>query len=161
VLGVASHHVPPDINAQLRAALRPLDDDERALERKLDETIEARARALAEQRQKEEQVQAEEQSRAISVADPSRPLQVRYRFNAGLSITDPMDKRTITQEARDAVMAWVEERNEWVKGRGLCVGEASMQVWPGAIPADHPGGERVFAGTFIPVTAAKPDKKSN
>jgi hypothetical protein len=161
VLGVASHHIPADINAQLKAALRPLDEEELALERKLDETIEARARALAEKRQKEEHTQSEEQRKAISVADPNRPLPVRYRFNAGLSLSDPLDKRTITEEARVAVMAWVAERNDWVKGRGLCVGEATMQVWPGPIPAEHPGGERVFAGTFIPVTAAKPDQKSN
>ena len=153
VLGVASHHVPPEVNTQLRAAVRPLDDEERALERQLDEAQEALARKAAEERQAAERAAAEEHRRTVAYADPNRPMQVRYRYNAGLSLADPTDPRTVTDEARQAVMAWVEERNEWGQGRGQCVGEASLEVWPGPIPADARSG-RIISGTFVPVTAA-------
>ena len=32
VMGIASHHVPLDISEQLKAAMRPLDDEEKALD---------------------------------------------------------------------------------------------------------------------------------
>jgi len=82
-------------------------------------------------------------------------MQIRYRFNAGLSVSDPTDSRAITDEARRAATAWVEERNEWVQSRGQCVGEAALQVWPGPIPAGS-RTERIITGTFIPVTAPRP-----
>jgi hypothetical protein len=152
VLGVASHHLPPEVNSELRAALRPLDDEELALERGLAEEQDVQARKLAAERQAAERAAVEEHRRSVAYADPNRPLQVRYRFSAGLSVADPSDTRVISEEARVAAMAWVEERNEWVQGRGQCVGEASLEVWPGPIPAG-PRNERVISGTFVPVTA--------
>jgi hypothetical protein len=154
VLGVASHHVPPEVNTQLRAALRPLDDEERALEQRIEQEQEAQAKTLAAERQAAERAAVAEHRRSVAYADPNRPLQLRYRFNAGLSLADPSDTRAISDEARLAAMAWVEERNEWVRGRDQCVGEASLEVWPGAIPAGS-RSERVVSGTFVPVTAPR------
>jgi hypothetical protein len=148
------------VNAKLRAALKPLDDEEGALERRLRDEQEAQARKLAEQRQAAESAAAEEHRRSVAYADPNRPMQIRYRFNAGLSVADATDSRAIPDEARQAVMAWVEERNEWVRDRGQCVGEAGLQVWPGPIPAGS-GAERVITGTFIPVTAPRPKTPAN
>jgi hypothetical protein len=80
-------------------------------------------------------------------------MELLYRFNRPeLSKTDPVDERPITDEAKDAVMAWVAERMEWVAGRGQTVGEAKVTVYPAALPA---GKERVVTGSFVPVTAPK------
>jgi hypothetical protein len=53
--------------------------------------------------------------------------------------------------ARDAVLAWIAERNEWVAARGQTVGECTVKVWPGKMPAKE--DERVKEGRFVPVTA--------
>jgi hypothetical protein len=78
-------------------------------------------------------------------------MDVRYLYNAPLALTDGMDPRPISDEAREAVLAWVAERNEWVEGRGQIVGEAKVTVWPG--PIAKAGADRVQGGSFIPVTA--------
>src|SRR5689334_18408867 len=55
VLGVVFEGLTPEQNARLRAAMRPLDADEKAAERKLDEADAKRASAAAEERAKEEE----------------------------------------------------------------------------------------------------------
>src|SRR5262245_22163941 len=54
VLGVASKGISQDTDARLRAALRPLDAEEREAEKKLDDAI----AAVAKERQEEEQKRA-------------------------------------------------------------------------------------------------------
>ena len=155
VLGVASHNIPPELNQELRAAMRPLDAEEQLLEQQRKAAVEEADRQRAEQQQKRAAEEAVKQREAIAKADPNRPMMVRYRFNADLKLADGMDPRSITDEARAAVTAWVEERNSWVEGRGQVVGEANVTVYPGPLPDGV--SERVQSGTFVPVTAPKKD----
>ncbi|RLB48302.1 MAG: hypothetical protein DRI90_25505 [Deltaproteobacteria bacterium] len=155
VLGVASDDVPPELNDQLRAATRPLDEEEKLLDRQRTAALEDEARKRAQKEQKRAVEEAAKHRDEIANADPNRPLEIRYRFNEGLSVADPVDTRTITDEARAAMMAWIEERNSWVASRGNVVGEAKVSVYPGPLPDRVT--ERVDVGTFIPVTAPKKD----
>jgi hypothetical protein len=153
VLGVANLGLAADVNDRLRAAMRPLDPDERERERELEARLDAEARAKNAEAQKREAAQTALHLAAAANADPDRPMEVHYRYDKDLELTDPADKRAITAEVRDAVLAWVRERDEWVKDRGQVVGDAKVAVWPGKLPTSA-DGERVKSGTFIPVTAA-------
>lgn len=150
VMGVASHHLPPEVEDELRTHLKPLDDEERELERKLAaaadaEVAKARVAELAEAgRRAREQQQGDK-------ADPDRVMNLHYVMNKGLAHVDPGDQRPITDAARKAAMEWIEERAGWVKVRNQIVAEATVQVWPGPIPEGK--SERVIGGSFVPVTA--------
>jgi hypothetical protein len=76
-------------------------------------------------------------------------MEIQWRFDSGMRLTDPLDTRPITEAARDAVFAFIAERNEWVEKRGQCVGECTVKVWPGKLPAGKE--ERVAEGRFVPV----------
>jgi hypothetical protein len=155
VLGVVFEGLSPEQNARLKAAKRPLDDAEKAAEQRLVTTAGHAAEAAQALRQKEADAARAAHREALKNADPNRPMEVRYLYNADLSLTDVEDSRPISDEARAAVLAWVAERNEWVEGRGQVVGEAKVTVWPG--PIGKKGADRVQGGTFIPVTGpAKP-----
>jgi hypothetical protein len=151
VLGVVFDGLSAEQNARLKAAKRPLDPEERAAEERLADAAEQAAEAARALRERETEAARAAHREAMKTADPNRPMEVRYLYNAPLSLTDAMDPRSITDEAREAVLAWVAERNEWVEGRGQIVGEAKVTVWPGPIPKK--GAERVQGGSFIPVTA--------
>jgi len=155
VLGVASHHVPQEINQRLKEAVRPLDEEEKLLVKQHAAALEDLARKRAEQEQKRAAETAAKHKAAMATADPNRPLEIRYRFDAGLSVADRADDRTITPEAEEAVMAWIEERNSWVASRHQVVGEANVKAYPGPLPDGVT--ERVESGTFVPVTAPKSD----
>jgi hypothetical protein len=156
VLGVASASIAQDIDARLRAALRPLDADEKAREEELDAAVTQRRH----ERQGEEQKRAEASElahkEAIRTADPDREMEVHYTYNGELAPTDPADTRPISLEVKADVLAWVDERNEWVESRNQVVGDAKVTVWPRTIPK---GQDRVQRGTFIPVSA--PEKKTS
>jgi hypothetical protein len=152
VLGVATLEVASDVNARLRAAMRPLDTEEQAAVRALEAEDVALTRAREEQKQQREQAAAKAHRDAMATADPNRPMEVHFRYDQELELTDAADGRAITEEARAAVLAWIAERNEWVEGRGQVVGDAKVTVWPGPLPASA-GGERVKGGSFVPVTA--------
>ena len=154
VLGIASHHVSPEVSNELKALNRPLDDDEE----KLRETVES-AQAEAQRLQLEEQQRAQAAAAAVQLAeqqtaDPNRPLELRYTYRGDLTVTTAGDDREVTEAAHEAVLAWVAERNEWVAGRGQVVGDANLRVYPGPVPD---GEDRIVSGTFIPVTASKRD----
>jgi len=151
VLGVVFEGLTPEQNARLKEAKRPLEDDERAAEEKLAQVTEKAAEAARALREKEMAAARDAHREAMKNADPNRPMEVRYFYDKSLSHTNPEDERAITDEARDAVLAWVAERNEWVESRGQIVGEAKVTVWPGPIPKK--GADRVQGGTFIPCTA--------
>jgi len=151
VLGVVFEGLSPEQNARLKAAKRPLDDAERAAEERLAQRAEQVAEAARALRAKEADAARARHRDALKDADPNRPMEVRYLYNAPLSLTDAEDPRAIPEEAAAAVLAWVAERNEWVEGRGQIVGEAKVTLWPGPIPKK--GADRVQGGTFIPVTA--------
>ena len=153
VLGVATLELPSDVNARLKAALRPLDAEEKAAEIKLEADTQAAVAKRNEEAAKRDQATADAHRAALATADPNRPMEVHFRYDKELELTDRADPRLITPEARDAVMAWVRERDEWVKDRGQVVGDAKVLVYPGPLPAKVT--ERVKGGTFAPVTAAE------
>lgn len=157
VLGVVFEGISREENDRMRASMRALDDDERARVTELDAAERKVREAQAEARRREAAADAERQREAAKNAPVDRPMEIRFRFDEPeLSKVDAHDDRPITEEARAAVMAWVEERMEWVASRGQTVGEAKVTVYPGPVPAK---AERVVLGTFVPVTA--PPKGTN
>ncbi len=155
VLGVATDEVPHDVNQRLRSAMRPLDEEEKLLERQLQQATDDLLRERAKERAEKEAAEAVKLHKEAADADPNRPMEVRYRYNAELASADQLDTRTISDEAREAVNAWVAERNTWVESRGQVVGEAKLTVHAGPLPEGV--SERVVMGTFVPVSA--PAKK--
>jgi hypothetical protein len=151
VLGVAGQTpIPMEVQDRLRATMRPLDADERLAEREmelaaekddLEREKEARAKELEAQKKHEE---------AMRTADPERLMEIHWRFDGEMRLTDAADPRPITDAARAAVHAWIAERDEWVAGRGQCVGECTVKVWPGKMPPEE--SDRVKEGRFFPVT---------
>jgi len=150
VLGVVFEGLTKEQNERLKAAMRPLDEEERAAEQALEAARAKAAEAAREARRKEDEVAQKAHREAMKNADPNRLMELLYRYDTGLSLADPTDGRAISDEAREAALAWVAERNEWVEGRGQIVGEAKVKVWPGPLPKS--GAERVDSGVFIPVT---------
>jgi hypothetical protein len=78
-------------------------------------------------------------------------MEVRWTYRGERTLSDPADERPITEAAREAVLASVSERDEWVRDRGQVVGDARVTAWPGPLPASA-RGERIRGGTFVPVT---------
>ncbi len=154
VLGVASHHIDRDVSLALRALKRPLDDEEKALGASQDKAREEALRRQAEEQRKATAAAADKHRAAMADADPNREMDIRWRFDSGMSPADGADPRAISDEVRAAVEAWIAERNEWVKGRGQVVGEAGVKVWPAVVPE---GAQRIISGTFVPVTAPSDD----
>ena len=152
VLGVAGQTaIPMDLQERLRAILRPLDEDERLVARELELAVEKEDLERQTEARKREIEAAQKHAEAMRTGDPDRLMEIHWRFDKGMNLTDPVDPRAITDAAREAVLAWVAERNEWVAGRGQCVGECTVKVWPGKMP---PGTEeRVKEGRFFPVSA--------
>jgi hypothetical protein len=159
VMGIGSHHVPREISDQLRAAMKPLDAEEKALDNKLRDAREKAAEAAAKARAAAEAAEAAHHLAKTASADPKRPMDLRWTYKDGLSIAEAADKRDIPDVVREAVDAWVAERNSWVEGRNQVVGDARLRAWPSDIPEDE-DDERIISGTFIPVAAPKkePDK---
>jgi len=155
VLGVGTQALDNETNNRLKASLRPLDPEEKVLEQRLDAAIQAVTREREEEKNRREREASEAHRVALRGADPNRIMEVHWTFNSPMTLVDLADERPISDEVREAVVAWVRERDEWVKDRGQVVGDAKVMVWPGPIPASD-GGERVKRGTFIPVTAAAP-----
>lgn len=153
VLGVVFEGLTKEQNNRLKAAMKPLDDEEKAAEKALAEKRRAEAEALREAKAREDAAAAAVHREAQKNLNPNRPMEVRYRYDSGLSLVDRDDPREISEEVRAAVMAWVAERNEWVESRGQIVGEAKVTVHPGELP--KPGADRVQHGTFVPVTGPK------
>lgn len=151
VLGVVFEGLTPEQNARLKAAMRPLDDDERAADERLTAAAAQAAEAARARRAKEEEAAHAAHREAMKKADPNRPMEVRYRYDGSIAAVDPEDPRPISDELRAAVLAWVAERNEWVESRNQVVGEAKLTVWPGPLP--KPNAERVQSGSFVPVSA--------
>lgn len=157
VLGVVFEGITREDNDRMRQAMRPLEDDEKERIKAFDDKDAKEREARAEARRKESEEAAQKMRDEAKNAPPTRPMELRYRFDdPELVKTDGLDDREITAEAKEAVMAWVHERMEWVEPRGQTIGEAKVTVYPGVVPAKK---ERVVSGTFIPVAA--PAKGSN
>ncbi|MGD0524313.1 MAG: hypothetical protein ABSE49_04175 [Polyangiaceae bacterium] len=151
VIGMAGQTpTPMDVQDRLRAALRPMDDEERLAEREVElamekEDLEREKAAHAAELEAEAKAKAEAQG-----ADPERIMEVRWRFDRDMELSDKHDPRAIPDEARAAIVAWIAERNEWVAGRGQIVGECTVKVWPGKLP--NKDADRVKEGRFTPVS---------
>src|SRR4051812_33889977 len=81
VLGVATQGLAAEVDARLRAALRPLDPEERAQEQRLDAAIQAVARERDEEKRKHELAAAEAHKIALRGADPNRLMEVHWTYN--------------------------------------------------------------------------------
>lgn len=152
VLGVASHHLSPETSNELKALNRPLDEEEERLRENVDRAQREAQRLQLEEQQRAQIAAAEAMRSELAEADPNRPLELRYTYRGDITVTTAGDDREVTEAAREAVLAWVAERNEWVASRGQVVGDANLQVFPGPVPE---GKSRIVTGTFIPVAAAK------
>lgn len=138
--------VSPAESRRMKEAMRPYDSAERALKAKYD----AEHEAALQQRYQQEMAQIErgDFDGDDVDTDPNRPLAVKYEVDAGFTVVD--DTRPLTDAARAACLAWVQERNAWVEGKGQMVGEAHLEVWPNEIP-DGDEGQRVLeGGRFFP-----------
>ncbi|MCB9716974.1 MAG: hypothetical protein H6712_24160 [Myxococcales bacterium] len=139
---------------RLRAAMRPLDDEERAAKLALDQrAIEEHEHALARERA---ELELAEQARreALRDADPERPMTIAWERGQGLRHADPADERPIPDVVTQAVEAWVAERNQWIHPRRQTVASAELVVWPGPVPE---GEERVQpGGQFEPMFGTPP-----
>jgi len=157
VLGVATEDIDKETNARLRAAMRPLDDAEKAAEKVLEqEYVKARLeREAAEQAANTENDKAYEEE--MATADPNRLMEVRWRYDGTMEVVEKVDTREISAEAKEAVLEWVRERDTWVENRNQVVGEARVFVYPGALPDGVT--DRAANGSFVPVAA--PEKKKN
>lgn len=154
VMGMAGQaSVSKEVQDRLKAAMRPLDADEAIAEREIQlaaDQEDLEREKVARKKEAEEQAKHAETQKTL---DPERIMEVRWRFDTGMALTDGSDPRPITDEAKEAVLAWIAERNEWVKGRGQTVGECTVKVWPGKMPAGKT--ERVQEGRFFPVSAGE------
>ena len=152
VMGMAGQtSVPMEVQDLLRAAMRPLDADERIAEREMELAIEQEDLERAKQERVREAEQQAKHQETMRTADPERLMEIHWRFDGEMRLTDANDPRPISDAARDAVKAWIAEREEWVAGRGQTVGECTVKVWPGKMPAKEE--ERVKEGRFVPVSA--------
>jgi hypothetical protein len=128
-------------DGRLRAALRPLDAVEQTFAKQAELARRQAMRVLAPDGTPRPEARADVEP--LEDADPHRPMRLRWTFDGGMVVAEPTDARPIPPEARAAVLAWIEERNEWVEGRGQMVGEARCTVAKGAVVEGH----------FTPVTA--------
>ena len=151
VLGVVFEGLTREENDRMKASMRPFSAEEAARVKVLDEREAAAKAERAEARRKELEAEDARMRSAAGGGSPDRPMEVRFRFDSPeLGLTDALDDRPISEDAKVAVMAWVDERQEWVASRGQVIGEAKVTVYPNAVPA---GKDRVVQGTFVPVTA--------
>jgi hypothetical protein len=157
VVGVTGQSPPPkEVQDRLRALMRPLDADEQLAERELELAADQADLERAKENRRKEAEEQKAHAESMRTADPERLMEIHWHFDKGMNKTDPADPRAITDEARDAVLAWIAERNEWVVGRGQAVGECTVKVWPGKMPAN--ADERVKEGRFFPVSAEEAKK---
>ncbi|MGH7294330.1 MAG: hypothetical protein ACRELB_05330, partial [Polyangiaceae bacterium] len=127
VMGMAGQTtVPSDVQERLRAAMRPLDGDERVAEREMELAIEKEDLERDKAARAKEAEAHEKHKETMRTADPDRVMEVHWRFNTEMALTDAHDPRPIPDEAKAAVLAWIAERNEWVAGRGQIVGECTV-----------------------------------
>jgi len=139
VLGPVNEDLSPEGDRMLRAALRPYDEEEKALMSGAEAQAEALVKAVAEQLAV---AQKAERDRIASLG-PDEPMVVVWTRGQPVVHAEPLDQRPIPSAVLEAVSAWVEERNDWVRGRGQSVCAAQVTVYPGTVP---PGMERIQPG---------------
>lgn len=140
--------IAPEDEQRMRAAMRALDDEERAAVAAQDQRDAATLRSAIAR----EQAKAEEQIESLRErqrdADPNRPMHVVWERDGGCRNADPADPREINEVVRAAVEAWVAERNTWVHPRGQYLVDAHLVVWPGPVPGGDEAGRIEPGGQF-------------
>ncbi len=146
IVSVLSDVSPAD-SRRMKEAMRPYDKDELALREEYERKQTA---AQMEQYGKElELIEGlQKEAKDESGLDPKRPLSVRYDADTGLTVVE--DSRPITEKARKACMAWIDERNAWIAAKGQLVGEAHLEVWPDEIPGGDESERVLEGGRFFP-----------
>ncbi|NVB38425.1 hypothetical protein G6O69_11335 [Pseudenhygromyxa sp. WMMC2535] len=133
-----------DQDMRLRRAMRPLDEDERELVASQDAAAQAAVQQALQREQERARKAMEERAEALSTADPNRPMHIAWDRETGMALGDPADPREIPAVVREAVLAWVAERDTWVHPRNCYVATANLMVWPGPLPKGE--DERVQQG---------------
>ncbi len=132
----------------LQSAMRPYDDEERALMAKRSSRMEE---FIKQQRTEAEAAMATMDARAREEAEqagPDRPMRVHWDIEEGYRVDDDFDERPISDDMQSAIQEWVVERNTWVEDRGQYVADATVQIYPNEVP---PGKDRILSGgTFTP-----------
>lgn len=143
VLGPTDENISRAVDRMLRAALRPFDDEEKALieaqRRKHEAEVDALARREAE---KHAAAQAAHNDK-MSKLGPNDEMHVQWERGREVVNAEPLDQRAVPAAVVHAVAEWVAERDSWVHPRGQVVRAASLTVWPGEVPA---GQERIQPG---------------
>ena len=132
--------VAPETEARLREVMRPLDEQERGVIIQAEEAAEATRRAELARLQ---------QDKDTTPKDPNRQMTLHWNIADGLTMMDASDDREITSTAREAVLAWIAERDTWVEGRGERVAAASVSVWPGPVPGGSEDDRIPPGGKFV------------
>jgi len=149
VLGVVTEDLPTEIHEAMRNAMRPLDAEEKGL----DEALQAARMAEMEKTIAAEKERAQERLDAHieeqRTADPARAMMLHFELEDGLTKSDPYDEREIPDSVKEAVEAWIAERNTWVEKKGLEVHSADVAAWPVEIPEGWEGRVQP-GGTFTP-----------
>jgi hypothetical protein len=126
--------IEPELEARLRQAMRPLDLAEVMRRDQLNAAKMQGARAAR---------QGAEARPAESLDDdPDRAMVVRWSTDKGFYLADESDDREIPARVREAMQAWIDERNTWVRDRGQYVSAAIATVEP----AEDHDGDRVHPG---------------
>lgn len=149
--------ITPADEQRLRAAMRPLDDEERAAAAEQDQRDAEALRAAMLREQARAQAQMESMREQNRDADPNRPMHIAWERGVGCRNADPADPREVTEVARKAVEAWVAERNTWVHRRGQYVVDAQLVVWPGPVPSGDED-DRIEQGGQFNVLFGDPDE---
>ena len=137
--------VSPAESRRLKEAMRPYNKAELALKAKYDQELVAAMEA--QYKEELELIQREQKSADGQETDPDAVMSIKYDADDGLVNVE--DGRPITDAARGACEAWVRERNAWVASKGQLIGEAHLEVYPGALPDGVE--ERVLeGGRFFP-----------
>ncbi|MCA9650734.1 MAG: hypothetical protein H6712_31165 [Myxococcales bacterium] len=159
VLGLLSEDLSPRQREAMRDAMRPYTAEEQAFQAELRAEDDRRMAERMQQEQAEWERRSREEMERQLQADPNRVKAIRWHRDEGYSSGDANDPREITEAAKQAVAAWVAERNSWVEDRGQEVIEAHVEVYLGETPSGSED-ERVVGGQFFPVSKAKPTAKA-
>lgn len=153
VLRLARVTLAADLEAKLHAAMRPLDETERARLHELDEIREHARRQELRRMQRDAAGGDAPDHRADPDphADPLRPMSIHWRRGEGMQIAEDGDDREIPPHVYDAVIEWIRERDRWVHGRRQHVAAAHVVVWPGEVPGGDEADRVVPGGAFEPV----------
>lgn len=143
VLRVVNVHTLPDgLEARLRGCMRPMSPDEVAAK-------DARYREEMGQIHRDtEAMNRQAWADATGHAEhgpASGTMKLVWSENDGLHHADADDDRPIPAIVREAVDAWIAERNGWLHPRRQHVGGAMLEVWPAEVPEGQtriePGGQ--------------------